>query len=523
MATAEAQEFRPKANPWLVASAVMLATFLEVLDTTIAAVSLGHIAGSLSATYDQATWVLTTYLVANAIVLPCSGWFGARFGRKRFLLACLFIFTAANLFCGLSASLPMLLMMRVIQGAGGGALQPISQAVLMESFPKEQQGRAMGLYGLGVVVAPIIGPVLGGWITDNYTWRWIFYIKVPLGLLALWLIYKFVEDPPWVRNAKAGRLDTMGFGFMALWLGCQEIFLDKGQQDDWLGSHFITCMIVLAAIGLLVFVIRELTTDKPVVKLRILGNRNFGFGSALMACVGALLYGMTTIVPIFLETLLAYPAYQSGLVMIPRGVGSFLAMPVVGKLTEKMDGRVLVAIGFAMFGWSTYSLSRVNLDISPWSLFWPLFINGMAVGFLFVPLNVLALGALPIGELSDATGIFNLMRNVGGSAGISAVATLLARRSQVHQFDMVGHLSPLSMAFRNDLAGISRYLQSHSVGSAADAAHKAAALLYGLLLRQSYLWAYVDIFVYTMLFCAVCMLLTFILKNVKATGRLVVH
>ncbi len=517
------EQYRPSANPWLIALAVMLATFLEVLDTTIAAVSLQHIAGSLSATYDEATWVLTTYLVSNAVVLPSSGWFGARFGRKRFLLACLLIFTVANLFCGLAVSLPMLLLMRIIQGAGGGALQPISQAVLIESFPKEQQGRAMGLYGLGVVVAPVIGPVLGGWITDNYSWRWIFYIKVPLGLLAFWLISKYVEDPPWVRTARAGKLDSIGFGLMALWLGCQEIFLDKGQEDDWLGSSFITWMIALAAIGLLLFLVRELKTARPVVNLRVLRNRNFGFGSLLMGGVGALLYGMTTIVPIFLETLLGYPAFQSGVAMIPRGVGSFLAMPVAGKLTEKVDGRLLVAAGFVMFGWSTYSLSRVTLDISPWSLLWPLFLNGVAVGFLFVPLNVVSLGGLPLEQMSNATGIYNLMRNVGGSVGISAVSTLLARRSQVHQFTLVGNLSPLSGAFRIRLNGLARYLNGHSAGGSPDSLHKAAIMLYHTLVQQSYLWSFIDIFEGTTAFCGLCLFLILLLKKSKSTGHVAVH
>ena len=517
------QEYRPSSNPWLIALAVMLATFLEVLDTTIAAVSLQHIAGSLSATYDEATWVLTTYLVSNAIVLPSSGWFGAKFGRKRFLLACLLIFTVANLFCGLSVSLPMLLLMRIIQGAGGGALQPISQAVLLESFPKEQQGRAMGLYGLGVVVAPVIGPVLGGWITDNYSWRWIFYMKVPLGLLAFWLISKYVQDPPWVRNARAGKLDNMGFGLMALWLGCQEIFLDKGQEEDWLGSSFITWMIALAVIGLVLFVIYELTTDKPIVNLRLLRNRNFGFGTLLMGGVGALLYGMTTIIPIFLETLLGYPAFQSGVAMIPRGVGSLLAMPVAGKLTEKMDGRLLVAAGFVMFGWSTYSLSCVNLDISPWSLLWPLFLNGVAVGFLFVPLNVVSLGGVRLDQMSNATGIYNLMRNVGGSIGISAVSTLLARRSQLHQVTLVGDLSPLSPAFRNRLHGLSGYLQAHSSGGSSDSLHKAAIILYHTLVQQSYLWSFIDIFEWTTIFCGLCLLLILLLKKAKSTGHISVH
>jgi DHA2 family multidrug resistance protein len=515
--------YKRPVNPWPIAASVMLATFLEVLDTTIAAVSLDHIAGSLSATYDQATWVLTTYLVANAVVLPSSGWFGQRFGRKRFLLTCLLIFTAANLFCGLSVNLPMLLLMRVVQGAGGGALQPISQAILTETFPKEQQGRAMGLYGLGVVVAPIIGPVLGGWITDNYSWPWIFYIKVPIGLLAAWMINKYVQDPPWMTSRNAGLLDSIGLGFMSLWLGCQEILLDKGQEDDWFGSRFITSMFWMGLVGLIVFIIREMRADRPLVNLRVLRHRNFAFGSLLIGAVGALLYGMTTIVPIFLETLMGYPAFQSGIAMIPRGVGSFLAMPLVGKLTEKMDGRVLVAIGFVLFGWSTYSLSHVTLDISPWSLSWPLFVNGLSVGFLFVPLNVLSLGGLPFREINDATGIYNLLRNVGGSAGISAVSTLLARRAEVHQFMMVRHLHPANYLYQGRLDGLANLLQMRTADDPSRALQLASRLVYGGLIKQSTLWAFVDIFEWTMLFCGICILLAFLLKKVKAAGHIAVH
>src|SRR6185312_2519812 len=309
--------------------------FMEVLDTSIANVALEHIAGSLSVSADESTKVLTTYLISNAIVIPTTAWFGQRFGRKRFLMTCVGIFTVASFLCGLSTSLPMLLLMRVIQGAGGGALQPIAQAIMMESFPKEKQGQAMGVYGLGVVVAPILGPVLGGWITDNYSWRWIFFINLPVGILALMLMQRFIHDPHWIRNARPARLDVIGFSFMSLWLGCQEVLLDKGQEDDWFGSHFIVIMAALAVVGLIAFLWRVLNAKKPFVDLRVMKNYNFSLGLALMFFAGVTLYSLTAIIPLFLQTLMGYTALESGYSMIPRGLGALIAMPLVGKLVPK--------------------------------------------------------------------------------------------------------------------------------------------------------------------------------------------
>ena len=316
-----------KVNPWLIAVAVMLATFMEVLDTSIANVALQYIAGSLSVSTDESTWVLTTYLIANAVVIPSTAWFGQRFGRKRFLMFCVGVFTVASFFCGISTSLPMLLLMRAIQGAGGGALQPIAQSILLESFPKEKHGVAMAVYGVGVVTAPILGPVLGGWITDSYNWRWIFFINVPVGLLALGLMHRFISDPKKHGEAKAPRLDIIGFGFMSLWLGCQEVLLDKGQEADWFGSNFIVLMAVLAAIGFVVFVLRELRVARPFVNLRVLRNYNFSVGMPLMFFLGITMYGLTALLPLLMQTLMGYTALTSGLAMIPRGFGALVGMP----------------------------------------------------------------------------------------------------------------------------------------------------------------------------------------------------
>lgn len=508
-------------NPWWVALSVMLATFMEVLDTSIANVALRHIAGSLSVSTDESTWVLTSYLIANAIVIPSTAWFGRQFGRKRFLMACVVVFTASSFLCGLATSLPMLLAMRIVQGAGGGALQPIAQSILLESFPKEKQGQAMGIYGLGVVTAPILGPVLGGWITDNYSWRWIFFINVPVGLLALGLMQRFIEDPQWLRDAPRTRLDFIGFGFMSLWLGCQEVLLDKGQEDDWFGSPFILLMAVLALVGFLVFVARELTVAQPFVDLRVLRSYNFSLGLALMFFAGVTLYGLTAILPLFLQGLMGYTALQSGVAMIPRGVGAVLAMPLAGRLVGKVQGRYLAAGGFLSFGLAAFAFTRISLDLPPWRLLWPLFLSGVAIAFMFVPLNTLALGSLKPDQIGNASGIFNLMRNVGGSVGISMVTTLVARSAQSHQTHLAARLTPYDAAYRSGLAAMAAALRSG--GDVLGGSKRAAGAIYHQMLDQANLLAYLDDFRWFALLCAICLAAALLLKPAKVHGPVSLH
>ena len=489
----------------------MLATFMEVLDTSIANVSLSHIAGSLSVSTDESTWVLTTYLISNAIVIPTTAWFGLRLGRKRFLLVCVAIFTLSSFLCGVATSLPMLLLMRIVQGAGGGALQPIAQAILLESFPKEKHGQAMGVYGLGVVVAPIIGPVLGGWITDNYSWRWIFFINVPVGIIAMMLMHNFIHDPPWIRRARAPRLDAIGFGFMSLWLGCQEVLLDKGQEDDWFGSPFIVVMAVLAAVGLAAFLTRMLTAERPFVDLRVMKTYNFSLGLFLMLCAGVTLYGLTAAIPLFLQGLMGYTALQSGLAMIPRGLGALVAMPLAGALVSRVQGRYLVAGGFTAFGLSSFALSRLSLDLTPGLLFIPLFFSGVSIGFMFVPLNTLALGAFKAEQIGNASGIFNLMRNVGGSLGISLVTTLVARSAQAHQVLLAADLTPYDAAVRSSLA------------SSTVPQRTALGLMYRALVGQSNLLAFLDDFRWFALLCVLCVAGALLFKKSRARGPIAVH
>jgi DHA2 family multidrug resistance protein len=509
-----ADEWKPSFNPWLIATSVMLATFMEVLDTSVANVALPHIAGNLSATPEESTWVLTSYLISNAIILPATNWLGYFFGRKRFLIVCIGIFTLSSALCGAATSLGLLLFARVVQGAGGGALQPIAQAVLLESFPAERRGSAMAVYGMGIVVAPIIGPTLGGWITDNYSWRWIFYINIPVGILAVLMANMFIEDPPYIKSQRPGRIDYIGFGLMAVGLATLQLVFDKGQEEDWFSSPFIFRSTMIALVALVAFVIWELRTKEPIVNLRVLANRNFAVGTALIASVGIVLYGTTALLPLFLQTLLGYPALQSGLAVSPRGIGAVVSMILVGRLVGKVDGRYLIMIGFCIVGISTWVLSDINLQISIGSIAWPQVASGFALGFVFVPLTVLATGTLSNEQIGNATGIYNLMRNVGGSFGIAAVTTMLARGAQSHQAAMVSHLTPYDPVFQQRLAEMMTRMPAMQAYSA----------IYQVLVRQATLLAYIDNFRLLAFMCLLCTPAALLFKKVRArAGATAMH
>jgi MFS transporter, DHA2 family, multidrug resistance protein len=504
---------RPETNPWIIAVAVMLATFMEVLDTSIAAVALPYIAGSVSATNDEATWVLTSYLVANAIILPASSWFSIKFGRKRFLITCIMIFTASSFFCGAASSLGLILLARALQGAGGGALQPLSQAILLESFPPEKRGLAMSVFALGVVVAPVLGPTLGGWLTENYSWRWAFYINIPVGIIAILLIARFVEDPPYIKNAKAGKLDVWGLGMLAVWLGALQIILDKGQEDDWFGATWIRWAAVILVVALAAFLIRELTHDKPLVDLRIFKNRNFLMGCVLIFLFGGVVYGLITLLPLFFQELLGYTALAAGLAVAPRGLGSLFFMPVIGILTGRVDNRYLVCSGFIGMGICTLWMGQSNLEIGPWSLFWPIILSGACLSLIFVPLATSTMGTLRNEEIGNASGLYNLMRNVGGSIGISVVNTLLARHRQVHRDEMSHNIAAYSHIFQDQLKALTTYLSQHA--DPATAARQAEGILNRILEGQSALWAFVDDFRYLAALCFFCAPVAFTMVKVK--------
>jgi MFS transporter, DHA2 family, multidrug resistance protein len=482
----------PRINPWIVATSVMFATFMEVLDTTVVNVSLPHIAGSLSASVDEATWTLTSYLVANAIVLPISGWLANYFGRKRLLIAAVTGFTAASFLCGLAPSLPVLIVFRVIQGATGGGLQPLSQAVLLEAFPPKDRGKAMAFWGLGIVVAPMLGPVLGGWITDSYSWRWIFYINIPIGIISVIMTMLFVFDPPYIRRPTS-RIDAWGIGLLALWVGALQVILDKGQEADWFSAGWIRDTAIVAGVALVAFLIWELHSRHPVVNLRILKNRTYGTGVFLMTVLGYVLYGSLVLVPILLQTLLGYPALQAGIAMFPRGLGSFISMPIVGAMMSKFDPRKLLIVGFAGVALSLFQLSWLNLNAGYWDIFWPQFIQGLALSLMFVPLTTITMDPIPLEGMGNATSIFNLMRNVGGSMGIASVTTFVARRSQMHINILGAHVTPVSPLAQ---PMIDRLRQAFILAGSdpVTATRQAYAAVFGMVQAQSAMLSFVEAF-----------------------------
>jgi DHA2 family multidrug resistance protein len=511
------EHWRPSHNPWLIAVAVMAATFMEILDTSVANVALPHIAGNLAATTEEATWVLTSYLVSNAIVLPITGWLGLYFGRRRLLIMCIALFTTASILCGMAPNLGFLIVARVFQGIGGGAMLPISQAALLESFPREKQGVAMATFGMGVIVAPILGPTLGGWITDNYSWRWIFYINVPVGIFAILMAQAVLEDPPYIKHAKVGPVDLRGFFLLALWLGTLQILLDKGQQEDWFESDFICWLATISIVCFLGFVIRELNTRHPIVNLHVLKNRNFTAGILLITCLGGVLYGTTAALPIFLQTLMGYPALESGLTLSPRGLGAFVTTFVVGRLVGRIRNRWLITFGFSLLAASSFWLGNINLQISMWQVIWPSVLNGVAISFIFVPLTTATMGHLPQAQMGNASGIFNLMRNLGGSFGIAMVSTLLVRRAQVHQALMVSHLTPYDPVYLDRLAALQHAL-STQVGTV-QAHMQAQGLIYNMLLNQAQLWGFVEDFRLFGILCLVCLPLVLLFKKVERGTR----
>ena len=482
----------PVINPWLIAVSVMFGTFMEVLDTTVVNVSLPHIAGSLSATVDEATWALTSYLVANAIVLPMTGWLANYFGRKRILLSAVMGFTTASALCGLSTTLPMLIFFRIVQGATGGALQPLSQAVMLEAFPPQDRGKAMGFWGLGIVVAPMLGPVLGGWLTDNYSWRWIFYINIPIGVMCIIMTKLFIFDPPYIKRG-SGSVDYWGIGMLAVGIGALQVLLDKGQEDDWFGSGMMRTLAVVAVVGLVSLVIWELRTAHPIVNLRVLKVRTYATGVFMMTMLGFVLYGSLVLLPIFLQTLLGYPALQAGIAMAPRGLGSFLAMPIVGAISGRFDSRKMLALGIIGASFTLVQLSWLNLNAGYWDIFWPQFWQGITMALLFVPLTTTTMDPIPKEQMGNATSIFNLMRNIGGSTGIAVATTFLERRTQA-QINLLGtNVTAYSAPARQMLRGARGALMAAGADPS-TATQQAYGVVFGSVSQQAAMLAFLETF-----------------------------
>jgi DHA2 family multidrug resistance protein len=504
----------------------MLATFMEVLDTSVANVALPHIAGSLSATPEEATWVLTSYLVANAIILPMGAWFSMLIGRKRFYMICVGLFTVSSLLCGMAPTLGLLVLFRVLQGLGGGALQPISQAILVESFPREKQGMAMALYGMGVVVAPVIGPTLGGWITDNFSWGWIFFINLPVGILSLVLTSSLVHDPPYLVRKSIGKdfkVDYMGFGLLALGLGSLEIVLDEGQRNDWFSSNFIVTFAILTAVALVGVVAWELRQKQPVIDFHVLKERNFALATVSMLVLGFVLYGSTALLPLFLQTLLGYTAMLSGMVLSPGGIVICVAMPLVGILLRRYQARWLVIFGVMVSALGLIAMSRFTLQLDFATAVRSRIVQSFGLAFLFVPISTVAFMRIPRERMNYATGLYNLARNIGGSSGIAATTTMLARRAQFHQSVLVSHLTPYDAPYRDALARTSAALQGAG-SSAADAAAQSQGVIYGTLLKQSSMLAFADAFwVMGILFLVIIPLMFLIRKTPPVRGPVLIE
>jgi MFS transporter, DHA2 family, multidrug resistance protein len=500
-------------NPWLVAIAVMFATFMEVLDTTVVNVSLPHIAGSLSATIDEATWALTSYLVANAIILPMTGWLASVFGRKNLLLWATGGFTVASFFCGIAPNLESLIVFRIVQGATGGALQPLSQAVLLESFPPQDRGKAMAFWALGIVVAPILGPVFGGWLTDTYSWRWVFYINLPVGIASIVMTRMFVFDPPYIQAQKRG-IDYWGIGMLVVGIGALQIVLDKGQTEDWFASNFILVFTIVAAVALVALIVHELLTDDPVVDLRVFKERTYAAGVLMMSIVGFVLYGSMVLLPIMLQTLLGYSAVDAGIAMAPRGLGAFLMMPVIGILTNKVDVRKLLAAGLLVGGMTLIWMGQINLQAGYWDIFWPQFFQGNGMALMFVPLTTVAMASISPERMGNATSLFNLMRNIGGSIGIAVTATVLGRQRQTISAVLGEHVSAYDPETQNMLAR----LKAVFIAGGADAltaSDRAYAALSGMLMRQASMVSFVMLFrVLGVVFMSL-IVLVFIMKRPK--------
>ena len=511
----------PEVNPWLIAIAVMSSTFMEVLDTTVVNVSLPHIAGSLSASVDEATWTLTSYLVANAIILPMTGWLANNFGRKRLLIASVTGFTIASFFCGLAPSLPFLIIFRVIQGACGGGLQPLSQAILLEAFPPEKRGQAMAFWALGIVVAPMLGPVAGGWITDNYSWRWVFYINVPIGVAAIILTQLFVFDPSYLRR-KATSIDYWGIGLLVLGMASLQIMLDKGQEEDWFSSHFITTLAVLAVVGLGGLIVRELMTSNPIIDLSVFRYRSYAIGTFLMTVVGFVLYGSTVLLPLLMQELLGYTATHAGITNFPRGFASFLAMPFIGILTNKVDTRKLLFAGVVLSAGAMFLLSRLSLDVGFWNFWWPLMLQGAALGLIFVPLTTVTHDPIPRERLGNATSIFNVMRNIGASIGISIVETLQYRALQKHINTLGKFVSPSNLKAQTMISG----LKQNFMGQGADvttATKRAYDAVWGMLNQQAAMLSYNDVFFILSVIFLMMAPLILLMRKPKSGGAVMAH
>lgn len=486
------KEWTPTKNPWLVTLAVMIATFIFVLDSTIANVALPHMAGSFSASNEESMWILTSYLIASGIVLPSVGWFSHVFGRKEFFIAAVALFTVASLLCGLSFSMETMIFSRILQGLGGGAILPIAQAIILESFPKEKRGQAIAVFGLGIILAPVIGPVLGGWLTDTLSWNWIFFINIPFGIIAIIASRMFLENPPYAQKQGLKKIDYVGFGLLIAWLVSLQIVLDKGQNADWFAADWICWLTAISVFSMIGFIISQLKNDDSIIDLSVFKDKNFASGTILLVVVNGVMYASMAIMPLFLQNLLGYSAFSSGYALTPRGFGSLFGILIAGTFSNIIDDRILAVIGLSCLGLSGVMFGGLNLQISMLNILIPNLVFGLGISLCFLPLTNLSMTTLSNQQMTNASGVQSLFKNIGGAIGTSIVVTMITRFGQMHQFGMVEHLNPLNPVFHYKFTMAKMALANFMHISIASI--KANYIMYGELLKQSSLWAFIDTF-----------------------------
>lgn len=507
------EEWKPKINPWVMIIPVMLAVFIYVLDGTIGNVALPHMAGSFSATRDESMWILTSYLIAAGIVIPAVDFFSKLCGRKNFFIISILMFTIASMLCGMAKNIEFMIFARILQGFGGGGILPISQAIIIESFTKEQRGAAMSVFGMGVILAPIIGPVLGGWITDNWTWPWIFYINVPFGCIAALLSKKLIEDPPYAKRQHNVKIDGKGFFYLTIWLVTLQTVLDKGNNADWFNATWICWTFGVSVVACILFFHSQLTNKDSLVDLSVFKDRNFSAGTIIQVVIQAVLYASLAILPQFLQSMMGYTAFLSGATMMPRGFGSMLSMLITGTLSNKIDNRLFVMLGLALIGGSSLVFGSLNLQISNMNIAIPNFFMGMGMGLSMIPIMNLSVDTLKNEQMTNATGIQNLLKNIGSAIGTSLVATMLTRFAQVHQYMLVGKMSELNPVFIERVQTTAGALSAYTEHSVAQ--YMAQYSYYGQLVKQSTLWAFIDSFRIFGVLCLAVIPLLLLMKKIK--------
>ncbi|MHB8881806.1 MAG: DHA2 family efflux MFS transporter permease subunit [Thermodesulfovibrionales bacterium] len=508
-------------NKWIVALTVMLPTLIEIVDTSVVNVSLDSIRGSLSAGIDESTWTITSYLVSNAIVIPMTGWLSRVFGRKRYLIFSIMLFTFSSFLCGISWNLQSLVFFRILQGMGGGALQPISQSILLETFPRKQHGMAMAIFGVGIMFGPIIGPLLGGWITDNWSWHWIFFVNIPIGVLSVLMAMLFIVDPPYMKRMSM-KIDYWGLALLAIGLGCLQIVLDKGQMEDWFSSNFITAMTLISVVSLALFLYVESIAAHPIVNLKTFKNLSFSTGNVVMFFAFFNLFGSIVLLPVYLQTLMGYTSTLSGMVLGPGGIATLIAMPVAGRLITKMNPKALLAFGIVVSAYSTYLMSGFSLMADFNTVIWPRIVLGVGMGFLFIPLTTLTMSSIRKEDMGNASAIYNLLRNLGGSFGVAFVTTMIARRAQFHQVRLADHLTPFDREFQSASQGAAQYLQLQGMDSV-SAGQGGLGALYGQMIRQASMLSFNDAFYLLSVFMICILPLVLLMRGGKGEAPAGMH